>query len=468
MRRGGTILIAVLVITSLVTMLAMGMLYRMRAEAAASSAAHSGQQAYAVAMSALFRTMAVLQTSRGDMAVWYDNPDLFRNQFVTGDGRGDNWYFTLYAPNPEDPTTPRSGLIDEAGNVNINVAPASALLALPNMTGELADCLMDYRDRDSEPRPEGAEQEYYDHLPTPYLIRNGPFSSLEELLLVKGFTGSTVYGEDYNLNGVLDKNEDDGDDSFPPDSRDGMLDTGLMGMVTVVSYERDVDSAGRPRVNLNGPPEALAGAGLGRTTLQFIAAYRADGNAFRHPSELLNMRFTPKRAAAAPGGARRGGPGGGTQELSSGVTAANLAGVLDKLTTRTGGARAVVPGLINVNTASKGVLSLVPGMDENTAGQILDARQALEADKKTSIAWLVAQNVVDAAKFKQMAPYLTARSLQFRMRCVAFAVPSGRYYVLEAVLDLAQDAPRILYLRDLTHLGMPVPVKLEELPNRAL
>ena len=33
-----------------------------------------------------------------------------------------------------------------------------------------------------------------------------------------------VRGEDWNLNGRLDPNEDDGDISYPPDNSDGKLD----------------------------------------------------------------------------------------------------------------------------------------------------------------------------------------------------------------------------------------------------
>ena len=34
-------------------------------------------------------------------------------------------------------------------------------------------------------------------------------------------------------------------------------------------------------------------------------------------------------------------------------------------------------------------------------------------------------------------------------------MPSGRYRVLEAVVDVAAPAPRVVYLRDITRLGLP-------------
>ncbi|GAG47271.1 unnamed protein product, partial [marine sediment metagenome] len=218
-----------LVITALASMVAVSILFQIRADVNAARAGHSRQQAYAVALAGVQRASSVLQNGWNDMELWYDNPELFGDQLALAEGGGEQWYFTIYAHNPDDPAEVRYGLTDEGGKLNLNVASEEALAALPNMTLDQVDSLLDYRDGDSDERGEGAEQEYYSQLPCPYLIKNGPLATMEELLLVKGFNGSAVYGEDHNLNGMLETNEDDGDDSFPPDNRDGELDAGLMG-----------------------------------------------------------------------------------------------------------------------------------------------------------------------------------------------------------------------------------------------
>ena len=41
---------------------------------------------------------------------------------------------------------------------------------------------------------------------------------------------------------------------------------------------------------------------------------------------------------------------------------------------------------------------------------------------------------------------------------VRYGVPSGRYRVLDVIIDVAGERPRISYLRDLTKLGMPIPI----------
>jgi hypothetical protein len=64
-----------------------------------------------------------------------------------------------------------------------------------------------------------------------------------------------------------------------------------------------------------------------------------------------------------------------------------------------------------------------------------------------------------------VAPYLTARSFQFRCHVLGYGLPSGRYRIAEAVIDVAGDVPAIIYLRDLTRLGIPFPItlRLEEI-----
>jgi type II secretory pathway component PulK len=451
----GVVLVAVLVVAALVAIIAAGLMFRVRAEVAASASGTRGEQAYEAALSGVARAMTVLRAAASDPTVWSDNPDLFQNQMVADDG-ANQWYFTVYG-DAADPQlgVSRYGLTDEAGKVNLNVAPAETLRNLPGMTSELADCLMDYREPGADPRPEGAKQDYYDHLDSPYLMAGGPLETLDELLMVKGFNAQIVYGEDANMNGLLDPNEDDGDDSFPPDARDGRLDKGLRGAATVVTSEPNTNKAGRARVNINAdaPPNRIPG--LPDQTLRFILLYRAEGNTFKHPSELLEMKYKLKQDHNEIPGARAG------TEIDSGVKGEQLAAVLDELSTQPTGRAKPVVGLINVNTAPAEVLAVLPGMDPNLAQQIADARRDLDADTKSSVAWLYTQNLLDAAAFKLAAPYLTTRSYQYSLRCVGFGVPCGRYRVLEAVVDIGGGAPRVVYLRDISRLGLPFPLNVE-------
>ncbi len=488
----GSVLVMVLVMVALASMIAASLLYRMNSEVSAAAASGNGEQAYQAALSGIARSLSML-AGQADVL---DNPDMLQNQLVQDDG-ATKWYFTVYAGSGDQKQL-RYGLEDEAGKINLNAMAAGGLTLadttnqagatiLKNLLGrfssiadtdELADCLIDYIDRDSTPGPKGAEQDYYDKLSCPYLIKNARLASVEELLLVKGFDARIVYGEDANLSSILDPNEDDGDKNFPPDNSDGQLDCGLLGLATVASYERNVDSQGQNRININGNGEELAkldSAGLNPATVNFIKMYRAEGNQFSDASQLLQMSYTLKTSQTAGSqdggrsgrGGRRPPRGTGSQASSSqpeavpagsviesGVDdAQQLELVLDKLAIRSGGSP--LSGLVNLNTADAEVLRCIPGIDENLASSIVTGRVSLDSQKKTAIAWLFGENLVDAQKFKEIAPYLTARSYQYRIRCVGFGVPCGRYRILEAVVDLAGSSPRIAYLRDITRLGLP-------------
>lgn len=475
-RSRGVILVAILVVTVLSAMVAGSLLFRVHAEVAAASASSQGEQAYQAAMSGLETVMALFnpedeteETSAiakrtlilSDPTLWFDNPDLFRNRLVIDDG-SNRWYFSIYSQSHIDPNNVRYGLTDEAGKININTADEAVLAGLPGMTPELTDALLDYRDEDEDTRNEGAEQDYYDRLPQTYAIKNGPLTTMEELLMVKGFNASIVYGEDANLNGLLEPNEDDGNQTFPPDDNDGELNAGMYGNATTFSYSVEVDREGNSRANINGSSNALSKAGLSSQTVQFIQAYRGDGKQFTHPSQLLNMSYTTRGSQGGRGRGGRGGRGGGSspRTLSSGVTESNLDVVMDKLTTAPN-ARIPMPGLINVNTASAATLSALPELDASQATQIIETRANLDAEQLSTTAWLVSEGVVDADTFKTLAPRLTSRGYQYRLKIIGFGVPSGRYRIVEVVIDIGQNEPRVLYMRDITRLGAPFPLTPE-------
>ena len=91
---------------------------------------------------------------------------------------------------------------DEESKVNINKANEKTLKKLLSLIGmeegvrkdTIVDSILDWRDRDHEHRINGAENDYYENLPNPYKCKDGPFDSIEELLLVRGVTKEILYG----------------------------------------------------------------------------------------------------------------------------------------------------------------------------------------------------------------------------------------------------------------------------------
>ncbi|MBM3847521.1 MAG: general secretion pathway protein GspK [Verrucomicrobia bacterium] len=181
---------------------------------------------------------------------------------------------------------PYFALTDESAKLNINYATLQQLELLPMMNSSLAAAIIDWRDSDQEITSGGAEDETYSRLTPPYRAKNSNFESIEELRMVFGMTRELLYGEDANLNGILDPNENDGDASLPLDNRDGRLDAGILEYVTV----QTTSPTGQTRVlvNANTASEAVLTCipGLGEDNAATLVSYRRS-----HPNELSSAQW---------------------------------------------------------------------------------------------------------------------------------------------------------------------------------
>lgn len=91
----------------------------------------------------------------------------------------------------------------ESGKIDLNYVPDVLLknLLLNQGVGEetadtVVDSVMDWRGPSGGlARLHGAGNDYYESLPVPYKVKNAPFDTVEELLLVKGMTPAILYGD---------------------------------------------------------------------------------------------------------------------------------------------------------------------------------------------------------------------------------------------------------------------------------
>jgi len=431
-------LVAVLVMVMLLSMLVISLLFRFQAEDSAASASVNGEQAWAAAMSGVEEALRVASTAAPGANDWQDNPGAFRERLVFDDG-GERWFFSVFTPSAT-PGEIRHGLADEASKLNVNVAAGASLEKLPRVSPAMAAALVDFLDPDDIPEPEGAEQEYYSALARPYTIRNGPLASLDELLLVRGFTAEILHGA-----AAASANLTNEEPSTA--SANTRVTRGLSQFLTVASYEFNTDADGWDLTNLNDPASPLPSTDrLPAAVTNFISALRTNGVTLSHPAELLEATLLIKTAKGA------------MTEISSGVGKAELAAVLELFTASD---YYYTDGLINVNTASATVLATLPGVDEALAETIVSARGAIGAGRRTTTAWLYQEGVLDAAKFKALAPLLTSRSEQFTFCVIGYGLPSGRFRVLEVGIDVAGGDRRVTYLRDVTRRGLPFPISGE-------
>lgn len=101
------------------------------------------------------------------------------------DGPGDDWLTAEEALAALVEGQVTVDISDCGSRINLNLADQSALLALFDGEKAPAEAILDWRDADDEPRPAGAEKDYYQSLTPPLAPANGFFDCPEEIWLVK-------------------------------------------------------------------------------------------------------------------------------------------------------------------------------------------------------------------------------------------------------------------------------------------
>ncbi len=442
--RSGIALILVLWIMAILTLLLYAFLGEMQVEYSLASGYADGIKASQLAWSGVDRACArVLNeklTHHSLSDSWSDDESAFF-EVPLGDG-----VYSVFRPVFGDDEKVQWGVDDEASKINVNYATREVLLKLPRMTEEMADAIIDWRDEDATPGAAGAEESYYAALSVPYHCKNAPFESLEELLYVRGITPEILYGEDANLNGRLETNENDGDTSWPPDNRDGRLDPGLWSLLTVWSSDKNEAADGSKRTNINAAtPAQLQEAGFTATEIQTINAIRVTRGPFGSIAHLL---------------------GNPNQGLLPVLSKERFKQLCDDLTIFDA---EVVPGLVNLNTAPKQVLLALPGITEEIALKLISQRTPQGSDL-SNMGWVA--DLVEPAALVQFANVATFRAYQFRIQAVgrvgtpyeelerqgsgAAAERPRSFRRMTAVFDtLAEPGPRLVYWKDQTRLGMP-------------
>lgn len=344
-------------------------------------------------------------------------------------------------------TTRSFGLVDESAKLCLNIDPTllsptqlqaypAMLKAIPGMPEELADAIIDWQDPDDNVTGSGAESDTYLRFDPAYSCKNGPLESIEELALLNGATRTVLYGEDTNMNGVLDPNENDGSVSDPPDNADGKLDVGILEYVTIFNRESNNQTSTSqtasttPRIDVSDPQQV-------RSTLEPLI----DEKTTSGRGAAILRKFTPQQKLASVLEfyivAKTGSDGLSEEEFGK---------IADEITTSTGAYRY---GLLNVNAASEAVLACIPGIGAKAA-DVLSARLS-RPTQDTNIAWLL--NVLTDPEAQQAGPFITGRSSQVTADIAAVGRHGRGYRREKIVIDQSTGTPQIVYRRDLSPLG---------------
>jgi len=306
-------------------------------------------------------------------------------------------------------------VIDEAAKLNINTATEKQLMQLPNMTAEIADSILDWRDKDDDIREGGAEAGYYVNLPYGYDIRNGNFKTMRELLLVKDVTSALMYG------GTGDEIVEDS--------------AGWIHYLTCYSYEKNQDAEGGSRVNINKANENKLRRSLdiSGSYAKWIVDNRKKG--FKGIGELIsnNSPATPKK-----NGNNR------DSDQAEPLDVETFFKIADKITVTDD---EQVPGKVNVNTAPAEVLLALFEGNEQVVSDVIAYRTGLD-DGLADIGDLgqvksfAKKNIV-----KNFIDRLTTRSSVFTIHSEAEAYATGAVRKVEVVVDRDKSPAQILYRR---------------------
>ena len=300
----------------------------------------------------------------------------------------------------------RLQLVDAGAFININTATEAQLQQLP-VTQEQIDSLLDWREAGQTPRANGAKDSYYNALEEPYNTKLGPLTTLDELLLIKGWTAQELYT--LQTNTVTSQIQ-------PQDIKGNRIP--LVGIFTTDSSAPNTRADGSARTNfgvrLN--PQAVAQQLRVNAQLALQIANRSPYNSFR---ALLGM---------------------------PGITSNTAKTLLDSV--RFGGGNTST-GKLNVNTASEEALRSLPNMPADVAASIVSRQSSgiQSLGELSSVPGLTGNTLA------QLADSFTVGSNTWIVR--VYSVSGGIGVAMEATATITNGTAHIQTWSPLHTIGIP-------------
>jgi hypothetical protein len=332
-------------------------------------------------------------------------------------------------------------------------------MKLPGMTPSIADSILDWIDADKTARPSGAELDYYERIGAPYRPRNAVPVSLEELLLVRDMTRQLLFGTDTNFTYGADRSSFEQlqtelavqvDEMMPPTETNDIFQqddpTALPWcfLLTTLSAEKLIDPTGKAKFYLNDGnleflEQQLNAAGFNKESVDFLLAWRKNKGNLDDPIDLLDAEITVDETTLKS-----------PFTLNDSASEEKFLRLLDVATTCP---TVVVSGRININEASRIVLSAVPELTTETVTKILSLR-GKKGGRFRHAVWLLSEKVVDKETMKKLSSRLTTGGDVYRAQIVGFFDRQGTTSRAEVVVDATVKPPRQIYSKDLTMYGI--------------
>lgn len=440
-----SVLVAVLWCVTILSVVVVGALHSSRMHLISAKNHGDKIQAHYLALAGAEKAKALIfhdaaerrKSSKNHTGDLYDQPSEFKDVKF---GRGE---FRVFHQAARD----RGGLIvygitDMEARLNVNTATAQDFAKIKDMPSETAAAIIDWRDRDNSAQPGGAEKDYYASLKPPYVPRNADIQTIREMLLIRGVTPTLLLGEDLNQNGLLDPEENDGNESSPPDNQNNSLEAGWSEFLCVDSSVQNKKANGDARVNVQSASESELTAIPGITTdiAKAMVAYR-NRQKFETITDILEVaQLAPDRPQqqqqpGPPGQPQQGQPQnqGPPQTVGPKLISEDLfKDIADEITADDA---AALKGAININTAPLAVLLCLNGLTDELAQAIISHRES--SGYFANIGHLLDVPGMTRDIFKQIAPRLTARSETFRILSEGRVTSSGARERMETIIRIS-------------------------------
>lgn len=331
---------------------------------------------------------------------------------------------------------------DTASKLNLNLVTREQLMYLPDMTDEIADSILDWRDSDDDVRASGTEEGYYLNLDVGYRTQNGNFKTTRELLRVRGVSEGWFYGD-------------------PEQGLISAENEGWENYLTYISAEANVNTSGEEKIDLNSASQQQLQEGLSIPAEN--ARWIVNNRRFRNYSSLLtgssssgqstNAGTTGTTNSAATGNTRNTATGGSNTSGASNTQQSqavqpDTATALSIIDNASLGSRAsTAVGRVNINTAGVIVLTAVLEGNRELAQSIVVYRDGL-AGGFTSMADLEGIEGITQDALSKLADSTTIRSSIYEIDCVATSRATNLEYHVKAIVNRDESEGRIIYWRE--------------------
>jgi hypothetical protein len=342
-----------------------------------------------------------------------------------------------------------AGPMDEHSKLNVNATleEGSLLTTLEDMSPDIVDAIFDWMDEDDDERPLGAEHHYYQSLSIPYVPRNGPMRNIAELEMIAGIWPEHLRGEDWDLNNRLDANEDDGEQTWPDDNPDGLMEAGWAGLLTTHSVQGPLAASGLPRIDLTraDTEELVERLGFDEELADALIAFASAGDA--KLETLLTEHIQRAEREDEPASRRSSQQQPAPQETGPEFTTEQLRLVFAE--TRIGQFSGRPAGRFNLNTVSEDLLRQLMFGREHLADEIV----YLRSNGLEGISSIV--DLIDIPAFREdtgtlelLARISDTTSNVYSICSRGRSVPSGVEVEIIAVVDRSTLPIRILEYRE--------------------